>query len=61
MSRISRIALSLALAACAPLTAWAQAYPAKPVRVIIVFPPGGSNDVTGRIVFQKVSEQTGQQ
>jgi tripartite-type tricarboxylate transporter receptor subunit TctC len=61
MSRISSIALSLALAACAPLTAWAQAYPAKPVRVIIVFPPGGSNDVTGRIVFQKVSEQTGQQ
>jgi tripartite-type tricarboxylate transporter receptor subunit TctC len=61
MSQISRIALALALAACAPLTAWAQAYPAKPVRVIIVFPPGGSNDVTGRIVFQKVSEQTGQQ
>ena len=45
----------------APLPAFAQAYPAKPVRVIIVFPPGGSNDVTGRIVFQKVSEQVGQQ
>ena len=39
----------------------AQAYPAKPVRVIIVFPPGGSNDVVGRIVFQKLSEQLGQQ
>ena len=33
----------------------------KPVRVVIVFPPGGSNDVVGRIVFQKVSEQLGQQ
>jgi tripartite-type tricarboxylate transporter receptor subunit TctC len=29
--------------------------------VIIVFPPGGSNDVTGRIVFQKMSENLGQQ
>lgn len=42
-------------------SAYAQAYPAKPVRVVIVFPPGGSNDVVGRIVFQKVSEQLGQQ
>ena len=40
---------------------YAQAYPAKPVRVVIVFPPGGSNDVVGRIVFQKMSEQLGQQ
>ncbi len=38
-----------------------QTYPAKPVRVVIVFPPGGSNDVVGRIVFQKMSEQLGQQ
>jgi tripartite-type tricarboxylate transporter receptor subunit TctC len=44
-----------------PLSAVAQAYPAKPVRVIIVFPPGGSNDVTARIVFQKMSEMLGQQ
>jgi tripartite-type tricarboxylate transporter receptor subunit TctC len=39
----------------------AQAYPTKPVRVIVVFPPGGSNDVTARIVFQKMTEQVGQQ
>ena len=44
-----------------PLLASAQAYPAKPVRVIVVFPPGGSNDVTARIVFQRMTEQTGQQ
>jgi tripartite-type tricarboxylate transporter receptor subunit TctC len=43
------------------VTAHAQTYPVKPVRVVIVFPPGGSNDVVGRIVFQKVSEQLGQQ
>ncbi|MGH8634610.1 MAG: Bug family tripartite tricarboxylate transporter substrate binding protein, partial [Burkholderiales bacterium] len=44
-----------------PLVAYAQAYPTKPVRVIVVFPPGGSNDVTARIVFQRMTEQTGQQ
>jgi len=44
-----------------PLPSNAQAYPTKPVRVVIVFPPGGSNDVVGRIVFQKLSEQLGQQ
>jgi len=44
-----------------PSLAWAQAYPSKPVRVIIVFPPGGSNDVTGRIVFQKMAELEGKQ
>ncbi len=44
-----------------PAATLAQTYPTKPVRVIIVFPPGGSNDVTGRIVFQKMSELVGQQ
>jgi tripartite-type tricarboxylate transporter receptor subunit TctC len=42
--------------------AWGQAgYPAKPVRVVIVFPPGGATDIVGRLAFQKVSEQTNQQ
>ena len=40
---------------------WGQAYPSKPVRVVIVFPAGGGTDVTGRTIFQKVSEQMGQQ
>ena len=52
------IALALALAGG---FAVAQPYPSKPVRVVIVFPPGGSNDVVGRLVFQKMSEQLGQQ
>ena len=45
--------------ACGPL--WAQQYPAKPVRVVIVFPPGGATDIVGRIAFQKVGEQLNQQ
>ena len=39
----------------------AQSYPSKPVRVVIPWPPGGSNDVVGRIVTQKVGENVGQQ
>jgi tripartite-type tricarboxylate transporter receptor subunit TctC len=38
-----------------------SAYPTKPVRVVIPWPAGGSNDVVGRIVLQKVSESMGQQ
>jgi tripartite-type tricarboxylate transporter receptor subunit TctC len=51
----------LVLVACACTTAWAQTYPSKPVRVIIVFPPGGATDIVGRIAFQKVGEQVNQQ
>ncbi len=40
--------------------ALAQNYPDKPVKVIVVFPPGGSNDVTARIVFRKMDEVMGQ-
>ena len=50
-------------AICASLgtpAVWAQAYPNKPVKVIIPFPPGGTLDVVGRMLAQKLSEQTGQ-
>jgi tripartite-type tricarboxylate transporter receptor subunit TctC len=43
------------------LAAQAQAYPNKPVRVIIPFPPGGTLDTVGRLLAQKLSEQLGQQ
>jgi tripartite-type tricarboxylate transporter receptor subunit TctC len=49
-----------AVALLNPLLAFGQAYPARPVRVIVVFPPGGSNDVTARIVFAKMNEIAGQ-
>jgi tripartite-type tricarboxylate transporter receptor subunit TctC len=51
----------LAAALFVPHVAFSQAYPSKPVRVLIPWPPGGSNDIVGRVVFQKMSEQVGQQ
>jgi tripartite-type tricarboxylate transporter receptor subunit TctC len=39
----------------------AQDYPVKPVRVMIPWPPGGSNDIVGRVVAQKLSENLRQQ
>ena len=55
------LALAFLAAAVVP-TAWAQApadYPARPVRVVVPFAPGGLVDVTARIVGQKMSDQLG--
>src|SRR5687767_10115412 len=60
MKTTIRIAAAI-LAICAAGLAGAQTYPVKPVRVIIPWPPGGSNDIVGRIVAQKLSELAGQQ
>ncbi|CAN7608425.1 Bug family tripartite tricarboxylate transporter substrate binding protein [Polaromonas sp. LjRoot131] len=49
-------ALSLAMG-----TAWAQAYPNKPVKLIVPFAPGGFTDVVARILGQKLSVAMGQQ
>lgn len=54
-------ALAAVVSVLAPVAAAAQAYPTKVVRVVIPWPPGGSNDVVGRIVAQKLSEALGQQ
>ena len=41
--------------------AGAQNYPAKAVRVLVPWPPGGSNDIVARVLSQRLAEQTGQQ
>ena len=38
----------------------AQAYPVRPIRFIVPFPPGGGNDIVGRIVAQKLADGLGQ-
>ncbi|MDB5859406.1 MAG: hypothetical protein JWQ76_3095 [Ramlibacter sp.] len=48
------------LLAAASLAATAQAWPARPVRVIIPFPPGGTLDTVGRQLAQKLGDQLGQ-
>jgi len=52
--------LALLLAACSSI-ALAQSYPNRAVRLIIPFPPGGSNDVVGRVIAAQLSSKLGQQ
>jgi hypothetical protein len=40
--------------------AWAQAYPARPVRIIVRFPAGATDDITARLIGQWLSERMGQ-
>ena len=56
--RLAAGAASLPAVSC---IARAQAYPARPVRVIVPFAPGGQTDAIGRLIAQKLSERLGQQ
>lgn len=47
-------------AMCASLVATAADYPARPVRLVVVYQPGGANDIVARVVGQKMSEALGQ-
>ena len=55
------VAAVVIVGSCAAASAHAQAYPAKPVRMIFPFPPGGPTDLLGRAIAQKLSDQLGQQ
>ena len=54
------LAILLALAAAVAPAAYAQQYPAKPIRYISPYPAGGGNDTLLRILADKVGEQIGQ-
>lgn len=64
MNRITRVAAACALAAAAipaaMSSAWAQAWPARPVNLIVPFPAGGTTDVLARALGQELSKSLGQ-
>jgi len=60
--RIQLLVLSIAIVAALPVAnAHAQQYPAKPVRVIIPFPPGGPTDIIGRMAAEVLTKAYGVQ
>ena len=59
MTVLKKVVLCV-IAALLPALALAQAYPAKPVRIIVPFPPGGPSDLFGRGLAQGMSSELGQ-
>ncbi|MFY9513412.1 MAG: tripartite tricarboxylate transporter substrate binding protein [Rubrivivax sp.] len=60
MNTSRRLLLAFAASTlCAGPSAFAQAFPAKPIRMIVPFPPGGGTDIIAREVTQKVAASTG--
>lgn len=55
------LAAAMAAATALPNLALAQSWPAKPVRMVLAFPPGGPTDIVSRVLAAKLTEQLGQQ
>ena len=59
--KLCALGLFCACATAAAQTPDASRFPTKPIRLIVPFPPGGSNDILGRFLAQKMSDRLGQQ
>src|SRR5262245_48310010 len=56
-----RLAAGAAALPAMPRMSWAQAYPSRPVRIIVGFPAGGATDIQARLMGQWLSDRLGQQ
>jgi tripartite-type tricarboxylate transporter receptor subunit TctC len=66
MVKVSRrmvlhMAAGVAALAAVPRHAWSQTYPARPVRILVGFAPGGPADIVARLIGQGLSQRLGQQ
>ncbi len=59
--RFLRLAGAVAAFPLVPSMAWAQAYPTRPVRLIVGFPPGSATDTVARLIAPELSQRLGQQ
>jgi tripartite-type tricarboxylate transporter receptor subunit TctC len=60
MKKIGKLLGALAALCVVAGSAFAQAWPAKPVRVVVALPPGSGTDITGRAIAASLAAQTGQ-
>ncbi len=59
--RFLQLAAGAAALPALPLPAWAQGYPARPVQLVVAYPPGSGPDIIARLTGQHLSERLGQQ